>query len=182
MPPAIDRCMMVSMVALNDIPESLRERKEDTWTPGRGLVKGAICTLLAALVLGAVMCVVTYYAVPLTTYWVLNGVWGFVLAWMLCAVMHRTSGAATLWGTLIVILCTSLLFGARHVVVAMSFKELNGLLTFFYTSLSLADMVLSNVPALAGIVIAAIMCKDGDSILHDIADMAMANVLTGRRD
>ena len=163
------------------------EPEVDDWTPGRGLIKGTIWTVATSVVLGAVLCTITYYVGPLTLRGLLNIAWAFAITWVLFVVMHRTAGMTSLPGTLIVVLLALLLFGARYLFWWMYVLELEGVRVsvfyLFHPSVVFEPRVtiFIHLPACAGIVLATAMCKDGDSILSEIADRLMRNPLTGGR-
>lgn len=69
----------------------LREEPED-WTPGRGLLRGLVKTMLVACAIAALQGVVTYYVPRLVLHGLLNGFGSFVITWILFATMHRAAG------------------------------------------------------------------------------------------
>jgi hypothetical protein len=167
------------MIFASDSPDAPdRADDADDWTPARGLLRGTVWTSLAGGVLGTMLCVVTYYAPPLTLHRVLNFVCGFLATGLLFSVMHRAAGMVSLPGTAVVVLWAVLIFEARYVTV-----------------LTLADVPISsaalfdpagifrvNLMAWGGMAVAVFMCRDGDSAFEDIVDRVMVNPLTGRRD
>jgi hypothetical protein len=44
-----------------------------------------------------------------------------------------------------------------------------------------AVLAFGNLPAVASLIVATLLCKNGDSVMHTLADMAMSNPFTGRR-
>jgi len=159
------------MVALNEIPESLRTPSDDTWTPRRGLVKGTISTVLVSLALGVVLWVVTMVAPPTRDHWahlVFNGVWVFLAAWVLFAVMHKTAGMASGRCTVVVVLCTCLLMVVKHLAVLKYGPDPPAPAESSWAPVF--EMIVRNWPAFFGLAIATFMCRNGDSILHDLAE------------
>jgi hypothetical protein len=91
-------CVRIESVkTLNDIPDYLHEDRIDDWTPERGFVTGVLSTLLAGVVIAFAVSTLTYYVPTLTTQWLLNLVWGLLVAWVLFTVMHKASRLVSVW-------------------------------------------------------------------------------------
>ena len=169
------------MRTLNDIPDYLRGPEKKEWTPGQGLLRGTICTLIAAAVLGALLCTVTYYAPRLTFHWLLNIASGFLITWVLFVVMYRAAGMASNTGALVVILEACLILVGKYLALLMHLLNTAPGTGPLWSSFDVAEMAVVSYPAWIGVLVAAFMCKDGDSTLHELADLVMINPLTGRR-
>jgi hypothetical protein len=169
------------MVALNDIPDSLKASTDDSWTPGRGLLKGSIWTLSVAVALGAGFFVLTYYIPALARSWVLNIAWGFFASWALFAVMHRTAGMVSSLCTLVVISCSVVAFVGKYLGFLGHLSASEEAAGSMWSLLSVPDFFLANLFNWVGVVIAAVLCHSGESVLLDVADRLMSNPFTGRR-
>lgn len=169
------------MNTLNDIPDYLHEDRIDDWTPERGFVTGVLSTLLAGVAIALLVGMITYYAAPVTTHWFLNAAWGLLIAWILFAVMHKASKLVSIWCAIVVILCTFLVFVAKHVCLLASVAAGQEPAVSAWSLFSLSEMLTWNYPAWLGVGLATAFCWDGESTVHDLADLLMANVFTGRR-
>ena len=168
------------MVTLNDILDSLKSSTDDSWTPGRGLLKGSIWTLSVAVVLGAGFFVLTYYIPGLPRSWLLTIAWGFFACWVLFAVMHRTAGMVSSLCTLATVLCVMVAFVGKYLGLLSYLAGSEEAAGSMWSLLSVPDFFLVNLFNWVGVAIAAIMCRNGDSILLDVADRMMSNPFTGR--
>jgi hypothetical protein len=169
------------MVALNEIPDSLKSSTDDSWTPGRGLLRGSIWTLSVAVVLGAGFLVLTYHIPALARSWLLNIAWGFFTAWVLFAVMHRTAGMVSSLCTLVAVLCAVVAFAGKYLGLLGSLSASGKAAGGVWSLLGVPDFFLVNLLNWGGVAIAALLCHGGDSILLDVADRLISNPFTGRR-
>ena len=169
------------MRTLNDIPDYLRGPEKKEWTPGRGLLRGTIYSLIVAAMLGAILCAVTYYVPQLTCHWLLNMASGFLVTWVLFVVMYRAAGMASKTGALVVILWTLLILVAKYLALLMHLLNTAPGTGMLWSSFNVVEMAGVSFPAWIGVLVGAFMCKDGDSTLHELADLLMTNPLTGRR-
>ena len=170
------------MRTINDIPDYLREPEKKGWTPGQGLLRGTVYTLIVAALLGAILCTVTYYVPQLTCHWLLNIASGFLITWVLFVVMYRAAGMASNTGALVVILWACLILVAKYLALLMHLLNAAPGRGPLWSSFDAAEMAAVSYPAWIGVLLAAFMCKDGDSTLHELADLVMINPLIGRRN
>ena len=114
-------------------------------------------------------------------HWALSGALAFVTAWLLCEVMQRTAGMVCLAGTLIVVVHVVRLIVAKYLACLAHVIESSGATTSLWSSFTMGEMVGANASAWIGLTLAAIICRNGDSSLHDLADLLMTNPITGGR-
>lgn len=167
------------MVTLNQIPDYLKEPEQEEWTPTLGRSKGTIHTLIATVLLAALFGGVARLVPTLATHWALNIAYGFLITWILFAVMYKAAGMVCPWCALIVVACAVLVITVKHLAL---FSHLSGSTgSSIWSLFSFPDLLLRNFPAWVGVAAGAYSCKDGNSSIHDLADLAMTNPFTGRR-
>lgn len=159
-----------------------RESEEvvETWTYGKGLFKGTLAAVCLAVVLSSAACVVTYYAPYVCMQWLVNGFWGFVVAWSLFAAMHRAAGMVGFWPTVIVVVLAVIVIAARHFVLAKygvtlsSGRVLKGAIW-----IDPAAILFNNLFAWGGIVAAVVFCRNGSSVWQDFVNLLRLNPMSG---
>ena len=87
--------------------------------PVKGLIRGAIWTLAAAIIVGVASVAVAWYAPHLALQFVLRTAMAFGVAIILFSVMHRASGMAGIACSTIVIILAVLTMLSHHVVFAL---------------------------------------------------------------
>jgi hypothetical protein len=170
------------MTTLNDIPDDLKEPQQpDDWTAARGLVTGSLCVAIAVTILATAAYWVTRSVPLLTGYWLLAIGEGFVVTWILFALMHKNAGVV--WDVQIPIV----LAGAACVVAARYLGYLEFIAVRQEPPVSAwslfrpSEFLLLHLTTWFGAALATLACKDGDGIASAMADLAMTNPLTGRR-
>lgn len=133
------------------------------------------------MIIAFVVGLLTYYVPTLTTQWLFNLVWGLLIAWILFAVMHKASKLISIWCTVVVILCTFLVFVAKHVALLMRMAVEYQPPVSAWSLFSMPEMLTWNYPAWLGVALATAFCRHGESTIHDLADILMSNVFYGRR-
>jgi hypothetical protein len=91
----------------------------------------------------------------------------------LFAIMHRKAAMAGPECTAIAVAAALLMLFTRQFVLAWSLGA--------WSLLHPAVLAFGNLPAVASLIVATLLCKNGDSVMHTLADMAMSNPFTGRR-
>jgi hypothetical protein len=158
------------MSVLNEIPASLRDPSgpDDDLTPLQLLGKGAIRTFYTALICGAVLWTITYFAPFVTMNLVFNGIWGFFVAWALVAVMYNTANMVGAACGSVVIVHHFLIFFVNHLVYLLhKAAEINPPVSA-WSLFSLSQMVGLNVMAIGCMAIVLYLCWDGDSRLLEV--------------
>jgi hypothetical protein len=140
--------------------DDLNLRTTDVWTPMRGIVRGSLAGMLAALVLATGAGLLTWYAPRVAVWeWVRVGA-AFVTMYILFAVVHRAAGM-TGWACSAIVVVLTLavafsqhgVFAARGVmihegmVVGLQWASLSGLLAsdfWLYVGLILGVLLWHN--------------------------------------
>ena len=167
------------MITLNQIPDYLKEPEQEEWTPTAGRRRGAIHTLIATVLLAALFGGLALLVPTLAAHWALNIAYGFLITWILFAVMYKAAGMVCPWCAIIVIACAVLVITVKHIALLTHLAGSTG--SSSWSLLSLLDLLVRNFTAWVGVAAGAYCCQDGDSTIYDLADLAMTNPLTGRR-
>ena len=166
------------MVALNEIPDSLKEPTRDLeWTLARGLTRGTVATLIAGVVLGGLLLWLGCAVRILALHWLMCIVQGFLIVWILCAVMHSASGTIGASCTSIVLIFTVLVVAAKHYGIAMSVASEMTPPASAWSLFSASEMATLNLSTWLGAAIAAYLCHHGDGIGSDIVNLLRSNPL-----
>ena len=169
------------MTSLNQIPDNLRDRRYDVdnWSPGRALVIGSVWTGLTAILIGALSCVMGYYAPALATHWALAAVGTFVVTSILHAVMHHSSNMVTSTGNAIAVLLAAVILVGTSAAVTARFAALASPPTTLWATFAVTDLFFQHTTAWVGLLAAAFCCKDGDTVFGPLFGFLSRNAITG---
>ena len=164
------------MASFNDIPEHLREKDVPELSELDVLRRGCIATGIAAIVIGAMVCLMSYWVPMLLMPWMLAIAWPFLMTWILFSVMHSSTGVVSGSCNLVVVALAFLVVLAKHFVIVLAIENVQ-----FSPASLLIEGILLNYFAWVGVGLAIYRCHDGNSSLLGLTDLLITNRLSGRR-
>jgi len=149
------------------------------WTPARGLRRGTIGVVVAALVLGTLWCLLAWRRPDVVVAYKheeagvsiamasAGGIVAFLLMWVLFSVMHRGSQLVGGLCPVIVVAAMLLMVFAKQATVAATpgVDTIDGLLVSGRAWLAPGRFLTSNVGVWIGMVMGVLAFREGDSLL-----------------
>lgn len=152
---------MDTVRTLNDIPDSLQEPEEESWTPARGIAKGAVFGALVSVLLAGVVGVATYYLPVLTYHWLLGGAMGFFCTRILFSVVHWAAGMVGSVCTAMVWAGMSGVLFAKHAALVLSIMSTPGSSVTIGALFSIVGIFAFQYNCWIGVGIATLFYRDG---------------------
>ena len=162
--------------AQSDLDKEPQRPAPGEWTPARGLLKGTIACLMAAVVPGVGWCAAAWHVPEATVVHlhedakvmlflvVIGALVGFASAWILFAVMHRFSQMVGGLCPVSVVVVVILIVLAKQIVLATHGVKLPSGSVIGWSWLEPVTVLKSNLGTWMGIAAAVYLFKDGASL------------------
>lgn len=138
------------------------------WSPGRGLMKCALATGVATIVLAGLLWPLAWYFPFLIAQWGLRAFLGLLLGWILFAIAQRAAGFAGWPVTAMVVAGALAVLFSHHVAYAVhGVPTRNGVIRGAIW-LDPTTLLLTNLTALIGVTFSVILCHRGGADLETL--------------
>ncbi len=160
----------------NHNEEPQPSRRHDEWTPLHGILSGTTACVVVSAILAAGFCTIAYYNPLATIAQVTDGVReslgsiiigslvGFVMAWILFAVMHRVSQLVGGLCPVIVLVMAILIVVAKQLVLVAYGADTNHGFVQGWAWMKPATFLTSNLGIWLGLIAAIAIFKEGMSL------------------